>query len=208
MTGFRRRRATSTVLSGPALRRPIASRASHGLPDFRTPRPAPLRTAGVALLVAGVETWLGYEYHVRGTDWHFVLHTLLGCGAGFAVAALLGSRRVVGWVLLGQALSVLPDVLFITAGIPHQRWMDVFVAHITIHVVAQPLLVAATLFLVAGWGWWLAAWTSQRAAGRLLALAGVAVVGIALALHHPIPTSLAQLDHLEGALRSPGSWCG
>lgn len=165
----------------------------------------PSRAIAGTLVTGAVEAWLAYEYHVRGTDWHYVLHSLLGIGAGFAVAAALGTRKVVRWGLLGQALSVMPDVLFIVGGIPHQRWMDIFVAHITIHVVPQPLLIATALFLLAGWGWYLTAWTPARASGRLLALSGVAVVAIALAVHHPIPTTLSQTRAIEATLR--GQWC-
>ncbi|MHB8340462.1 MAG: hypothetical protein ACYDB7_04725, partial [Mycobacteriales bacterium] len=178
---------------------------------FTQPGPSlVVRSLGV-LLVGTAEAWLAYEYHIRGTDWHFVLHTLLGLGAGFTAAALLGTRNVARWALLGQVVSVTPDVIFITLGIPHERWMDIFLAHITIHVVAAPLAVAATLFLVAGWGWWISAWTSARLSGALLALAGVVVVGVALALHHPIPTQLSDYQQLAGqgvgAVGRLAGWC-
>lgn len=169
-----------------------------GFSGFARPGPSLAARGLGVVLVAAAEGLLAYEYHVRGTDWHFVLHTLLGLGAGFAVAALLGTRKVARWALLGQAVSVAPDVLFIAFGIPHQRWMDVFLADITIHVVAAPLAVAATLFLVAGWGWWISAWTPARLPGALLAIAGLVVVGVALALHHPIPTQLSDYQRLGG----------
>lgn len=170
---------------------------------------------GGLLALAGVEVWLAREYVVRGTTWHLLLHSTLGLAAGLVVAAAaVAVHRPArpGWAALscavvGQAVSVLPDLLFAVGQVPHGRWMDAFLAHISIHLVAQPLGVSVAAFLLAGWGWWLAAHGGARRGGALLAAAAVAVVAAALATAHPLPTRLADYARLDSGLATAG-WCG
>lgn len=168
------------------------------------------RVAALASLLGG-EVALAAAYTARGTGWHFLLHSTLGAGAGLVLATVLATLRTraasppgqaVGWAVLGQAVSVTPDVLFAAARVPHRRWMDFFLAHISIHLTPQPLLVTTGAFLVAGWGWWLAAHTYRRGLGVGLAGLAVLVVAGALALAHPLPTRLADYAAVDQA------WCG
>lgn len=144
-----------------------------------------------------LEALLAQQYQVRHTDWHFVLHTTLGLGLGLVIAAVLRSRHPLRWAFAGDLVSVLPDLLFQLGQLPHRRWMDVFALHITIHLVPQPLLVSLAVFLLASTGWWLTV-RGERPRGAQ-ALAGLAVVllGVALALHHPLPTRLIDYQHLS-----------
>lgn len=105
------------------------------------------RVAALASLLGG-EVALAAAYTARGTGWHFLLHSTLGAGAGLVLATVLATLRTraasppgqaVGWAVLGQAVSVTPDVLFAAARVPHRRWMDFFLAHISMHLTPQPL---------------------------------------------------------------------
>lgn len=174
-----------------------------------TRRAVQRRAVGLVALLAG-ELYLLEEYVRRGTGWHFLLHSLIGAAAGLVGATALAAARrrpgpalsPVGWAAAGQAFSVLPDVLFPLARLPHQRWMDVFLGHITVHLAWQPLIIATGCFLVAGWGWWLAAHAGRPALGVALAGLAVAVVVGALATAKPLPTRLADYARIDQ------SWCG
>lgn len=115
-------------------------------------------------LLAGLvvlEGALARAYVVRGTAWHLLLHSSIGFGLGLAAGGLVAAgrdrpTRGLAWAVAGQVVSVTPDVLFLYLRLPHQRWMDVFVGHISIHTGPQPLLVGVGMFLLGGWAWWLA----------------------------------------------------
>jgi hypothetical protein len=52
------------------------------------------------------------------------------------------------WVVLGHLLAAFPDVLFI-AGVAHERWMDVFLGHVSSHFVPGRNLTWYAVFLAA-----------------------------------------------------------
>ncbi len=52
------------------------------------------------------------------------------------------------WPLLGHLFAMAPDLLF-TAGAAHQRWMDVFLGHISTHSVWGRNLTWCAVFLAA-----------------------------------------------------------
>lgn len=161
------------------------------------------RAAGLVALVA-LQGFLAASYAARGTSWHYLLHSILGAGAGLVVAALSAARtgrpgHPVAWAVAGQLVSDAPDVLFVTASLPHRRWMDVFLGHIRIHTAPQPLLVVTAAFLLAGWGWWLASYTRRQRLGAGLALAAVALVAGALFAARPLPTRLSDYARLDAA---------
>ena len=172
----------------------------------RPPLPWRVRVPGLLALAAG-EVALAVGYATRGTGWHFLLHSIVGAAAGLVVATgLTLARRRPGvplaWAVAGQVLSDGPDLLFQLGRVPHRRWMDLAVAHIEIHLVAQPLVTAVAAFLLASAGWWLAAHTSRRGAGGLLAGLAVTVVVAALVGARPLPVRLSDYDPAVVA------WCG
>ena len=181
-------------------------------------------TRVLALAAAGAgEAVVAQAYVTRGTTWHLLLHTLIGLGlglaAGAAVSSLTQSRSGSGrrpeqegrpfgpvrWAVAGQLVSIVPDLLFAVIRIPHARWMDVFVGHITIHLVPAPLLVALAVFLLGSSAWFAAVVLRRRLGGALLAVATVASLGLALALADPIPTRLSDYGDRLAAL--PGWLC-
>lgn len=141
--------------------------------------------------------FLAHQYAVRGTIWHYLLHSTIGAGLGLAAAGLYAAardRRVNPWpwALLGQLVSITPDLLFVLDRMPHDRWMDAFLGHLSIHTGPQPLLVGSGIFLVGGWAWAIAAVLRRRVVGALLGLATAGLLAGALAAHIPLPTHLSD----------------
>jgi hypothetical protein len=104
-------------------------------------------TAAIAVLVVVIEGYFLVRYLAFGALFHLYVHGLLGVGLALAGHAAWRARRpggagapeLLGVALAGHIASAVPDVLFLTAEIPHAAWMDVFVAHISIHFVPAPL---------------------------------------------------------------------
>lgn len=154
------------------------------------------RWALALLLVLALELLLWRGYASFRTTWHFLLHTGLGVGAGLSAAALLSAARRrptrgLAWGLGGQLLSVAPDVMFRMLRMPHERWMDVFIAHITIHTSPLPLLATTSAGVLGTWAWFAAASARPRTATGL-AGAALLLLGVVLTLHTPVPTTLAD----------------
>lgn len=168
---------------------------------------------GIALLaLAAAEAVVARAYAVRGTTWHFLLHSSIGFGLGLAAAALYAAlrgrpTRGLAWAVAGQLVSILPDVLFFALRLPHQYWMDAFVGHLTVHVAPQPLLVGLGVFALGGWAWWLAGAAGRRGAGALFALLALGLLGGAIAVHRPIPVRLAGYS-ADNSTGSSWAWCG
>ena len=68
-----------------------------------------------------------------------------------AVVAARGRRPVplpLVWVFLGHVAAMFPDFLF-TGGTAHERWMDMFLGHISTHFVPGRNVTWFALFLLA-----------------------------------------------------------
>ena len=121
-----------------------------------------MRTVISAAAVVTVEVGLWWRYAQMGAEFHFWLHGLLGGAIGVAAAtvwALARGRRpgaVWGSGFAGHVWSAFPDVLFISAGILHQLWMDAFAFHIAIHLIAAPLVTMLGVFALTLLAWLLA----------------------------------------------------
>jgi hypothetical protein len=135
-------------------------------------------------------------YLVRGTWWHYLLHQMVGWGAGLAVAALVAvftRYRIPAVVALvgGQLVSIVPDLQFRFQRVPHMPSMDVWLGHISIHTGPSPLLVALGAVLLGG-GAFVAAEHRRRRPAVVAALAAGGLVLVACLLATPVPTSLAE----------------
>lgn len=148
--------------------------------------------AGLAALQYGVAV----AYLSRGTWWHYLLHQFVGWGAGLALAAVVAAftrYRIPAVVALvvGQLLSIVPDLQFRYQRMPHEASMDVWLGHISIHTGPFPLLVALGCLLLGGWAF-VAVSYGRRHLGAGLALGATALVVTACLLATPVPTSLAE----------------
>lgn len=152
--------------------------------------------AGVAALVL-VEVAVAMAYTSRGTWWHWLLHQQVGWGVGLAVAgavmALAPRVRVppVPAAVAGQLVSIVPDLLFRYARMPHTTSMDWWLGHISLHRGPSPVLVALGVLLLGGWSW-LASAGGRSRAGLGLAVAAVVLLAGACLLADPLPTRLAD----------------
>lgn len=87
-----------------------------------------------------VELGLYLTYFAHEARFHWFTHFFVGGTAAFLVMTVLARRfrRPVPmpllWLLLGHLLAMFPDFLF-QAGIAHQRWMDVFLGHLSSHFI-------------------------------------------------------------------------
>jgi hypothetical protein len=142
----------------------------------------------LALLgLLALELVVAQAYYDRGTWWHFLLHQYVGWGLGLSVAALARWPAVPAMVG-GQLVSIFPDLMFRFMRMPHERWMDWWVGHISMHRGPSPTLVACAVLLLGGAGWFLA----PRRAGVPVALSGPALLLVACLLASPIPTRLSD----------------
>lgn len=104
------------------------------------------------LVAALVELLLLTVYVSQDAAYHWLVHFLAG-----GTAALVGLTAAAGcrhrpathpalWVLLGHLVALFPDLLF-AAGIAHQRWMDIFLGHVSSHDVPGGLWTLYGSFL-------------------------------------------------------------
>ena len=151
------------------------------------------RRAVTALLLLGLQVYLYGEYAALGAQFHYWLHLLAGTTAGLAV--LTTWRLVRPWTArrvaaheaagLGHLVSGVPDVLFLLLGVLHAWWMDVFVLHVRLHFVPEPLLVGLLAWWVALGAYGLALLGRRRAPALLLAGLVVGVGGAVAAADLP-----------------------
>ena len=161
--------------------------------------PQPLRRFAVLAAWAGLlslQVGLAQAYAGLGTWWHWLLHQQVGWGLGLGAAALVTAatgRRVPAVValLVGQALSIVPDLLFRYARMPHEPSMDLWLGHISLHTGPSPVLVSLAALLLGGWAWIATAYDRRLTAAGLGAGALVLVV-VATVLARPVPDRLAD----------------
>ena len=89
-----------------------------------------------AAIVVEVLLYLSYRGH--DARFHWLTHFLVG--ASFALALMTvqswrtrrPTRFPLVWLLLAHLYAMVPDLLF-SLGVPHYRWMEVFLGHISSH---------------------------------------------------------------------------
>lgn len=161
------------------------------------------RSALAAIAVVAAEAYLVGRYQTFHALWHFWLHALLGVGVGVAVLTGVSAARrrppspaaVWAAAFAGHLLSALPDVLFLTAGMLHAPWMDVFAAHIGVHFLPAPLAVSFAVFALGLLSWPL------LAHGRIRTAAGMAVATVLIVIAIPAvsPAAPRTLEELRAA---------
>jgi hypothetical protein len=157
-----------------------------------------------ATVVLAAELYLYLRYASLDGEFHYWLHGLIGWALGLLALTAVRLRRptpgrsrgfsVTPWEAagVGHLYSAVPDILFLSAGVLHARWMDAFALHITVHFVPAPVLTGLAVFLLSVGAYGLVMTRRRRsAAGGLLA--GVATFTLALGFAAPIPTSIQDL---------------
>lgn len=144
--------------------------------------------------VATVQLLLARSYFSFGTWWHYLLHQLVGWGAGLAVAVLVATFTryripAVAALVGGQLVSIVPDLQFRFQRMPHMAHMDLWLGHISIHTGPSPTLVALGALLLGGSAWVAATYLHRRTATGLAVATGLLVL-VACLLAEPLPTTL------------------
>jgi hypothetical protein len=145
----------------------------------------------VALEVVVARAYVGF-----GTWWHWLLHQQVGWGVGLATAALVATvsrwrAPAVVALLAGQVTSIVPDLQFRVARMPHEPSMDVWLGHISLHTGPSPVVVALGSLLLGGWSY-VAVTLDRRRLAVPLALGGLVLVAVACVLARPLPATLAD----------------
>jgi hypothetical protein len=117
-------------------------------------------------LAVEVGLYLSYRGHDARFHWftHFFVGAIVALGAMAVVTARMG-RPVpypLAWPLLAHLFAMAPDLAFV-AGVAHQRWMDLFLGHISTHFVPGRNLTWYALFLVSLAAYLLAVYRSRAA---------------------------------------------
>lgn len=116
--------------------------ASRITPSNRWPRayrPLGVRTLALQLLaLIGAEFVLFHAYRAHQAGFHWSTHFLVGLTASAAwnlLWFLLKAAPAPGLllsILVFHLYAMFPDLLF-DAGIAHERWMDIFLGHVSVH---------------------------------------------------------------------------
>ena len=155
---------------------------------YRPLRPRSLAVQLVVLVLAEIALYASYSAH--DARFHWATHFLVGLA--YASLVLLFRLLVTGapgprlllMVVLGFHLyAMLPDLLF-RGGVPHYRWMDVFLGHVASHYLpggdGSWLAIALTCLglYVGALTAWIRARTAEAAAGLPpgIGLTGMAVL--------------------------------
>ncbi len=120
-----------------------------------------LRLCLWCLLAVVVEIALYLSYRGHDARFHWFTHFFVGSAVALLVmsAVALRTHRPVPmplvWPLLGHLYAMFPDFLFSGGHIAHERWMDVFLGHVSSHFVPGRnrtwyvvFLAAVALYLV------------------------------------------------------------
>ncbi len=106
----------------------------------------------IAAVLIEVALYLSYRGH--DARFHWFTHFFVGAATALAIMTVVAWRRrrpvryPLVWPLLGHLFAMTPDLVF-TAGTAHERWMDVFLGHISTHLVWGRNLTWYAVFLTA-----------------------------------------------------------
>lgn len=123
-------------------------------PAAAAPARPTLRVCLWCLVAVLGEAALYLSYRGHDARFHWFTHFFVGASAALAVMALVAARTrrpvrlPLVWPVLAHVFAMFPDFLF-TWGIAHERWMDVFLGHISTHFVPGRNLTWFLVFLLA-----------------------------------------------------------
>ena len=114
----------------------------------------PWRTCGWCAVAVAVEVALYLSYRGHDARFHWFTHLLVGAATALTVMAVAAKVRRTAvarpllWPLIGHLYAMAPDLLF-AGGAAHERWMDVFLGHVTVHFVPGRNWTWLAVFLIA-----------------------------------------------------------
>ncbi|MDP9072018.1 MAG: hypothetical protein M3N68_12220 [Actinomycetota bacterium] len=106
----------------------------------------------VIALLAEVGLYASYRGH--DARFHWFTHFFVGASVALVVMAVVAARTrrpvplPLVWPFLAHVVAMFPDFLF-AGGVAHERWMDVFLGHISTHFFPGRNLTWFVVFLVA-----------------------------------------------------------
>lgn len=176
---------------------------------YRPLRPRSLAIQLAVLIIAEIGLFTTYGVHDARFHWatHFLVAltvTSILFVVGLALTGAPGPRFILLTLLGLHLFAMTPDILF-RLGVPHYRWMDVFLGHISTHYIpggdASWLVIA--LVATSGYVAVLALWLRAR---RVEAIAGmppgVGLTGSAVIRPQRDPRmTLLHADHQGGERR-------
>ncbi len=124
------------------------------MPAAAADRTATLRVCLWCVIAVLAEVALYASYRGHDARFHWFTHFFVGASVALVVMAAVVARTrrpvpvPVVWPFLAHVVAMFPDFLF-TAGIAHERWMDMFLGHISTHFVPGRNLTWFVVFLVA-----------------------------------------------------------
>ncbi len=99
-----------------------------------------LRVCLWCAVAVAAEAMLYLSYQSHDARFHWLTHFLVGASAalvfmaGWSWRARRPAPLPLIWVLVGHLYAMIPDFLF-QAGFAHYRWMEIFLGHVSSHVV-------------------------------------------------------------------------
>ena len=117
-------------------------------------RSSALRVCSWCVIAVLAEVGLYASYRGHDARFHWFTHYFVGAAVALVAMAMVAvrTRRPVPlplvWIFLAHVVAMFPDFLF-TAGMAHERWMDVFLGHISTHFVPGRNLTWFAVFLAA-----------------------------------------------------------
>lgn len=177
---------------------------------YRPLHPVSLTVQLVVLVLAEVALFRSYFGH--DASYHWATHMLVALAftsllllARLLITGAPGPRLLLLTFLGFHLFAMLPDILF-RAGVPHYRWMDIFLGHVASHYIPGgdgTWLAIALIFLglyVAGLTAWLRARRAEAAGGMP---PGVGLTGAAVLRPQHDPR-LGELVHGESGTDADG----
>lgn len=151
-----------------------------------------------------LEAYLYIRYAAVGAEYHFWLHGLIGGIIGVSILTawrlLRASRGKTfrPWEAgaLGHIYSAVPDILFITTGMLHMYWMDIFGLHISVHYIPYPILTLIGLGVLTSVSYMLAVRHHTGWSVRCLVLLLVYAF-LAFSFRQPLPDSYEALTTFD-----------
>jgi len=130
------------------------SAADQPPPGMHRGRVRLFRIVAGTIATIAAEAALYGVYAARDARFHWFTHLFVGASTALLVMSALAAHRrrpiplPLLWTVLAHLYAMTPDFLF-ADHVSHQRWMDVFLGHISSHLIPGRNLTWYSIFLLA-----------------------------------------------------------